>query len=727
MRYLLLPLLFSLLLGPLSAQTEPSFYANMGVLGKMGTPTAPVQETYNMDDFAPGQVKWYRLKIPDVPLVAEGMFLDVYTAQDASSSEPASSPDTEIALYSPTGDLLMQDDDEGAYNFSALSWGRSDAPRSYTAASPTGATDVVAFNGRDKVGAAATLPPGVYWLAVARYNATFGSTSWTASSTSTSSVNNRVKLHIGYGGRSAYELGPVAFLGDPARPVKNELRNLAFPVNSVVWATFELREPVQRIAGANRFFDIFTQEEAPGGAYLDPKLGLYSNDGTLLTQNDDLSVYQAGLAFGSDPNIASMPRYTGDPGVDKNMASRLNVVTTSGPHVNLVPGRYWIAMTHFGVDFLQDFAYQTTSSATVAPAYRLTLGSFRSSMPSETVYSVGEPTKRDYFYPAVDAQGVSWMSVDVPYETTAVDGRYLDFLTSRTNAAGVAEDTLLYLYNERGNIVVSDDDSGYGQYSQLTFSPATLPARPHPYPVPTPTNQADPLDGRNLSTGLPAGRYFLAMAKYPVTLGPGTFNIRSADPSPALQNSRMTALWGGVSAYEAWKGEKFLARGRDTGIGGDAADPDKDGVANAIEFKLGEDPNITDSIRPLHTWTVPGHPFIYFHYLERFPLSREEPNGPLPLPFGLKVQRKANMADASAWIDLPEYDHVLPGVPPVTSATSFVLTAESGTTPDPQGNYVPIAGRLLFGRVEVWADYRLRVGRYYTGSGPKGFLRLVAK
>jgi hypothetical protein len=123
--------------------------------------------------------------------------------------------------------------------------------------------------------------------------------------------------------------------------------------------------------------------------------------------------------------------------------------------------------------------------------------------------------------------------------------------------------------NHPSSLQSSNDDGGHGSYSQLSFSPSSIPTQAHPYP-PSPTVTAGiPLDGRYLSGTLTAGRYFVAVAKYPVSLGPGIFNVRSSAPSPALQNSRLTALWGGVSANEAWKGQQFLAGASIPSVGGE--------------------------------------------------------------------------------------------------------------------------------------------------------------
>ena len=108
---------------------------------------------------------WYKFSLFASANAADLRFLDIYTSRVGGLAF-----DTEIGLYSNTGALLGNDDDDGAGGFSALSFG---------IASPTrlaNGTDL-AFDGRD---GANVLPAGDYWLAVGFYDVTFGPNNWYA-------------------------------------------------------------------------------------------------------------------------------------------------------------------------------------------------------------------------------------------------------------------------------------------------------------------------------------------------------------------------------------------------------------------------------------------------------------------------------------------------------------------------------------------------------------------
>jgi hypothetical protein len=114
-------------------------------------------------------VRWYRVELPRI--ADPHRFLDMFT----SSADAA---DTEIALYRADGTLIASDDDDGASLFSALSFGIIDpnAPTRIPPASSGGQSAPVSNNGRDGtiVNNASAATAGVYYIAAARYDATFG-------------------------------------------------------------------------------------------------------------------------------------------------------------------------------------------------------------------------------------------------------------------------------------------------------------------------------------------------------------------------------------------------------------------------------------------------------------------------------------------------------------------------------------------------------------------------
>ena len=67
------------------------------------------------------------------------------------------------------------------------------------------------------------------------------------------------------------------------------------------------------------------------------------------------------------------------------------------------------------------------------------------------------------------------------------------------------------------------------------------------------------------------------------------------------------------SAYAVWKSFHFGANANNPAIAGDAADPDGDGLANALEYALGSDPNVADTNRPVLGSIVSNHFELQFN------------------------------------------------------------------------------------------------------------------
>jgi len=124
-------------------------------------------------DFAPFQVKWYRFVVPDG--VDAAAYLDITTSGTLG--------DTEIGLYDEFGAVRAIDDDDGPGSYSALTFGRTVPTRVNG--------DGVPHDGRD-----GPLPAGLYYLAVAGFNATF-SFDWDASTESESSGSVTTTLRLG--------------------------------------------------------------------------------------------------------------------------------------------------------------------------------------------------------------------------------------------------------------------------------------------------------------------------------------------------------------------------------------------------------------------------------------------------------------------------------------------------------------------------------------------------
>jgi hypothetical protein len=124
-----------------------------------------------------GAVRWYKLTINESAL-ANTKFLDIDT-------EGSGAIDTEIGLYNATGGLVSSDDDDGSGTLSQLTFGLTSPTR------PIGTS--VGGNGRD-----GELSMGVYYLAVAGFNATFnpGFSVTTTSTNTTTPVNVNIRTSI---------------------------------------------------------------------------------------------------------------------------------------------------------------------------------------------------------------------------------------------------------------------------------------------------------------------------------------------------------------------------------------------------------------------------------------------------------------------------------------------------------------------------------------------------
>jgi hypothetical protein len=111
---------------------------------------------------------------------------------------------------------------------------------------------------------------------------------------------------------------------------------------------------------------------------------------------------------------------------------------------------------------------------------------------------------------------VRWFRFTVP-DIVAADYRYLDIATTS------GPDTEIGLYNNAGNLILSDDDDGAGSLSALSFG-LTNPARPLPDGV--------PFNGRDGS--LAAGTYYLAVGTFNMSFDTANWNVTSTGPGGAV-------------------------------------------------------------------------------------------------------------------------------------------------------------------------------------------------
>ncbi|HLP83171.1 MAG TPA: hypothetical protein VK157_02380 [Phycisphaerales bacterium] len=117
-------------------------------------------------------VAWYKIRLPRI--TDPHRYLDISTSGAGFS-------DSEIALYSSTGTLIASDDDDGANNYSALSFGITNpgAAGRVPPIAQAGQTAGAPFDGRDGTLSGDPMvsllgTAGDYYIAVTRFDATFG-------------------------------------------------------------------------------------------------------------------------------------------------------------------------------------------------------------------------------------------------------------------------------------------------------------------------------------------------------------------------------------------------------------------------------------------------------------------------------------------------------------------------------------------------------------------------
>jgi hypothetical protein len=135
-----------------------------------------------------GQVKWLRFTVPAPVNVLSGAYIDIDTlGSDLPAQANSLEDDTTFGLYDAAGTLVARDDDSCDGLLSQLSFGAGTRP---------GIGDGVPYDGRNGP------PGGVYYLGVAAYPASFGSTGWDVRSTATQT--GALSIRIGTNGAACY-------------------------------------------------------------------------------------------------------------------------------------------------------------------------------------------------------------------------------------------------------------------------------------------------------------------------------------------------------------------------------------------------------------------------------------------------------------------------------------------------------------------------------------------
>lgn len=125
------------------------------------------------------------------------------------------------------------------------------------------------------------------------------------------------------------------------------------------------------------------------------------------------------------------------------------------------------------------------------------------------------------------ANQVQWFKFSITSDATNVSGFFLDINTTPRGTTNF--DTEIGVYRPDGTLVISDDDSGPGLYSLLSFG-LNSPSRG---PIPSFNGSSSGTAASGQSGGLPAGEYYLAAAYFNTAFGSTGFNVTTTGTTTA--------------------------------------------------------------------------------------------------------------------------------------------------------------------------------------------------
>lgn len=157
------------------ASAQPASFIDLGSI---------TGDTSASGSIAAASVQWYKLTIGQG--ASAPLYLDFNTNNSFIAGSTTSFADTEIGLYDALGALVASDDDDGIGLRSTLTFGAGSGlilGDSFNLAS--GAAD-----GRD-----GNLAAGTYWLAVGRFDTTFGTSGWNVTSTAFGGADYQLDIY----------------------------------------------------------------------------------------------------------------------------------------------------------------------------------------------------------------------------------------------------------------------------------------------------------------------------------------------------------------------------------------------------------------------------------------------------------------------------------------------------------------------------------------------------
>jgi hypothetical protein len=286
-------------------------------------------------------VKWVKFTLSAPIDLALNSFLDI----DTEGSLLSGTNDTEIGLYSSTGNLIATDDNDGSGNFSQLTFGLACPARPAVNGTLFPAQPGLVYDGRD----GSVLPAGTYYIAYGGFDTTFNPAAWSVTSTSlqvgsiTMNINKGMVTPAG-GAPAAANLGNIAPTATPT--VINSAANIS--AGGVAWFKFVLTSDINNNPAAPnlQYLDFDTE----GSGIADTIMAIFRDDGAgslVAIDDDDGSGAYSQLTFGhpSRPAVGDGQPYDGRDGA------------------TLPAGTYYVAVSERPAGFCNNFAVAFTTGA----------------------------------------------------------------------------------------------------------------------------------------------------------------------------------------------------------------------------------------------------------------------------------------------------------------------------------------------------------------------------
>lgn len=427
-----------------------------------------------------GPAAWFRFTVPVTVEAGGPAALDIDT--EFSDLGPVNA--TAMGLYRSDGALIATDTGDGSGLFSQLSFG---------AGIRAGFADSALFNGRDSVGLATSLAPGVYYLAVLGNTSTaaFGDGfSVTAPSINGGTINARVRAYANFTPTipSSIDLDPLP----PDECTLSTGGSLGF--GEVRWYRLTLATDVN--SGLREYLDLDT--ELIGAPCT--SIAIFTDDaaGTLL-----IADHGDGSGCNSQISIGRGTR----PGVDDGLAYDGRDSTFFSV------GTYLIAVAEAGTLFANGFVAQSPGNLSGTIALNARRGVQEPVIPTPAVdLGTVSGAVGTYLTPgeALPFGGVVWYRFTTSAPTNSGAGHWVDLdaggssLPPTSLGSPFFNDTIMGIYSSDAVLRGIDDDDGPNLLSGFTFGIAESP-RP-------PIAGAEAFDGRDGE--LPAGTWYVGVAQW---------------------------------------------------------------------------------------------------------------------------------------------------------------------------------------------------------------------